>query len=351
MKETTKRVRSTAKSTTRSPKGRKSSDNSSPKEDQHRKRSLRTKNLRGSNGDLFPIVGIGASAGGLEAFTRLIQSLPDNTGMAFVLVQHLDPSHESKLPQLLGRVTKLPVLEVGNNTRVQPDHVYVIPPNRTMRIEKRVLKLLPRKKTDGQDRSSDSFFESLAQDQGHEAIGVILSGTATDGTLGLQAIKAEDGITFAQDDTAKYEGMPRSAIAAGDVDFVLPPEKIAREIARIAEHPYVAGYVDAQKEISKDTALNVRDIEDDALTKIMLLLRNHRGVDFSLYRPNTIRRRIMRRMVLAKIKTLGAYAGHLRTTTSEVEALYQDLLIAVTNFFRNPEAFEFLKRKVFPKLM
>ena len=350
MKNTTKRARRTAKSTTRSRKGRKSSENSSPNKDQYRKRSLRTKTLRGSNGDLFPIVGIGASAGGLEAFTRLIQSLPDNTGMAFVLVQHLDPSHESKLPQLLGRVTNLPVLEVGNNTRVQPDHVYVIPPNRTMRIERRVLKLLPRNKTGGQYRSIDSFFESLAQDQGHQAIGVILSGTATDGTLGLQAIKAEDGITFAQDDTAKYEGMPRSAIAAGDVDFVLPPEKIAREIVRIAEHPYVAGEVHAEKEISKD-AINVKDLEDDALKKIMLLLRNHRGVDFSLYRPNTIRRRIMRRMVLAKIKTLVAYSGHLRNNTSELEALYQDLLISVTNFFRNPEAFEFLKRKVFPKLM
>src|SRR5437762_5503067 len=149
-----------------------------------------------ADGDLFPIVGIGASAGGLEAFTRLVQQLPSDTGLAFVLVQHLDPEHESKLPQLLGRATKLPVLEVANNTRVKPDHIYVIPPNRTMTIERRRLKLLPRQKTDKQYRSIDRFFESLATDQGHQSIGVILSGTATDGTLGLQAIKGEGGITF-----------------------------------------------------------------------------------------------------------------------------------------------------------
>jgi two-component system CheB/CheR fusion protein len=274
--------------------------------------------------------------------------------MAFVLVQHLDPSHESKLPQLLGRVTNLPVLEVDGNTRVQPNHVYVIPPNRTMRIEKRVLKLLPRKKTDGQLRSIDSFLESLASDQGPQAIGVILSGTATDGTIGLQAIKGEDGITFAQDDSAKYDSMPRSAIAAGDVDFVLSPENIARELARIAEHPYVAAEAQPHKkkeEAFAESAIDVKDVEEEALKKILLLLRNQRGVDFTLYRPNTIRRRIMRRMVLAKIETLVGYAGHIGNNAGEVEALYQDLLIAVTNFFRNPEAFDLLKRKVFPALM
>jgi len=172
-------------------------------------------------------VGIGASAGGLEAFTRLVQQLPSDTGLAFVLVQHLDPEHESKLPQLLGRVTNLPVLEVINNTRVRPNHVYVILPNKSMTIERRTLKLVPRKNRDGQYRSIDHFFESLATDQGHQAIGVILSGTATDGSVGLQAIKGRDGITFAQDESAKYDSMPRSAIAAGDVDFVLPPEDIA----------------------------------------------------------------------------------------------------------------------------
>ena len=176
MRKTPKRVESPAKSAKKSRKAIHTSGNGSAKKKTARKRTTSSRSSSISNNNLFPIVGIGASAGGLEAFTRLIRSLPDNTGMAFVLVQHLDPSHESKLPQLLGRVTNLPVLEVNDNTRVQPDHVYVIPPNRTMRIERRVLRLLPRKKTDGQFRSIDSFFESLASDQGHQAIGVILLG-------------------------------------------------------------------------------------------------------------------------------------------------------------------------------
>ncbi len=301
--------------------------------------------------DLFPIVGIGASAGGLEAFTRLVQQLPSDTGLAFVLVQHLDPEHESKLPQLLSRVTNLPVLEVINNTRVRPNHIYVIPPNKSMTIEQRTLRLVPRKKREGQYRSIDHFFESLAADQGYQAIGVILSGTATDGTLGLQAIKGADGITFAQDESAKYDSMPKSAIAAGDVDFVLPPEDIAKELARIAQHPYVATPSQPALEAAQGEAIDIKDVEQDALKKIMMLLRNHRGVDFTLYRPNTIRRRIMRRMVLAKIKELGGYATHLRNNASELEALYQDLLIAVTSFFRNPESFEVLKHKIFPALL
>jgi two-component system CheB/CheR fusion protein len=303
-----------------------------------------------SENDLFPIVGVGASAGGLEAFTRLIKDLPADTGMAFVLVQHLDPEHESKLPQLLAKTSTMPVLEVANNTRVQPDHVYVIPPNRSMTIDGRVLKLSPHKQVAGRHRSIDHFFESLANDQRHQAIGVILSGTATDGTFGLQAIKGEGGITFAQDESAKYDSMPRSAIAAGDVDFVLPPEKIAAEIARIAEHPYVATEGQTEKEVSLKAEREPHLDDRDDLQKILLLLRNHSHVDFSLYRKNTIRRRIMRRMVLAKIKQLNAYAIYLRQNTSELEALYQDLLIAVTSFFRNPEIFETLKKKVFPKL-
>ena len=301
-----------------------------------------------SNGDFFPIVGVGASAGGLEAFTRLLEQLPSDTGMAFVLIQHLDPEHESKLPQLLARATKIPVLEVVDNTLVKPDHIYVIPPNRTMTIERRRLKLMPRKKKDGEHRSIDRFFESLAADQGHQSIGVILSGTATDGTIGLQSIKGEGGITFAQDESAKYDSMPRSAVAAGDVDFVLPPEKIAKELARIAQHPYIAAPDVPTEKLTEADAI---DADHDAFKKVMLLLRNERGADFSLYRPNTIRRRVMRRMVLAKIRTLDAYGAHLRNKPEELEALYQDLLISVTGFFRNSEAFDLLKQQVFPKLM
>ena len=201
-----------------------------------------TRGLKVRTPNHFPVVGIGASAGGLEAFTQLLKHLPLDTGMGFVLVQHLDPEHESALTQLLTRATSMPVREVTNNLRVEPNHVYVIPPNTNLGIARgRLETSAARRRTRTPHRSIDFFFESLAQDQRERAIGVILSGTATDGTLGLEAIKAEGGITFAQDDSARYDSMPRSAVAAGCVDFVLSPEDIAKELARIAKHPYVAG--------------------------------------------------------------------------------------------------------------
>jgi two-component system CheB/CheR fusion protein len=179
----------------------------------------------------FSIVGIGASAGGLEAFIQLFRALPSDTGLGFVLVQHLAPSHPSALPEILARATRMPVLEVHDESRVQPNHVYVIPPGWTMTIAQGALHLLARE-AHGQPRPIDRFFQSLADDQAHQAIGVVLSGSATDGTLGLEAIKARSGITFAQDETAQHSSMPRSAITAGCVDFVLPPDEIAGEIAR-----------------------------------------------------------------------------------------------------------------------
>ncbi|HEY8670756.1 MAG TPA: chemotaxis protein CheB, partial [Terriglobales bacterium] len=330
------------------------------------------------------IVGIGASAGGLEAFTQLLRHLPDNTGMAFVLVQHLDPNRESALTDLLSRVTSLPVREVTRDLPVQPNHIYVIPPNRNLSIANAVLKLQPRELTAGAHRSIDFFFDALAQDQRERAIGVILSGTATDGTLGLEAIKAEGGITFAQDDTAQYASMPRSAVAAGCVDFVLDPEDIARELVRIAKHPYVAGqhhdpetrpeadrsFATAHEEdatplpsgghgIPRTRSKQSRNegesahsrVGDDGFRRILLLLRNHCGVDFSLYKSATIQRRVTRRMVLNRHNTLGEYAAFLKGNTTELDALYSDVLISVTSFFRNPEAFDILKRKIFPKLL
>ncbi len=175
----------------------------------------------------FPIVGIGASAGGLEAFTQLLKALPLDTGMAFVLVQHLDPDHDSALTQILSRATSLPVSDVANKQSVEPNHVYIIPPDTILSIAEGVLKLLPRLKNRTPHRPIDVFFESLALDHGERAIGVVLSGTASDGTLGLEAIKVEGGITFAQDSSAKYDSMPRSAVSAGCVDLVLSPEEIA----------------------------------------------------------------------------------------------------------------------------
>ena len=305
----------------------------------------------------FPIVGIGASAGGLEAFTEFLQNLPADTGMAFVLVQHLDPVHESALTQLLARTTSMNVAEVTNRMEVERNHVYVIPPNVCMEIVGGVLKLHPRKKTGGGARSIDIFFESLAQDQQERAIGIVLSGTATDGTQGLELIKAEGGITFAQDDSAKYDSMPRSAVAAGCVDFTLSPREIARELGRIAKHPLVArerpgGDTQRSSRSSEPHGVIAEHLGDEnAYKKILLLLRNYRGVDFSVYKPNTLQRRIARRMVLNKKKNLGDYAEFLKGNAKELDPLYSDILINVTNFFRNEDAYEVLKRKVFPSLL
>jgi two-component system CheB/CheR fusion protein len=190
---------------------------------------------------LVAVVGVGASAGGLDAFKQLLARLPVDTGMAFVLVTHLDPKHESILPELLARATQLPVSEVEDGTPVAPNHIYVMPRNTSMAIEGGALRLRPRDKGRGQHHPIDAFLQTLAEDQSTRAIGVILSGTATDGTLGLEAIKAEGGITFAQEPkSAKYDSMPRSAVAAGCDPFVLTPEGIAEELARIGRHPYVA---------------------------------------------------------------------------------------------------------------
>ncbi len=290
----------------------------------------------------FPIVGIGASAGGLEAFTRFLRGLPADTGMAFVLVQHLDPTHASMLAEILSRATVMPVAEVADQMAVQPNRVYVIPPGVTMSLSEGTLQLTPQRGMRGQHRPVDQFFRSLANDQGHRAIGVILSGSATDGTVGLEAIKAEGGITFAQDDTAQHGSMPNSAVATGCVDFVLPPAKIAGEIARISRHPYVAR--------GAEDLIDVRASEP-SLHRVLEQLRMATGVDFSSYKRNTLFRRITRRAVLHKMEGLKEYARFLQGNPAETQALYQDVLISVTTFFRTPEAFEVLKSKIFPRLV
>jgi len=310
-----------------------------------------------------PIVGIGASAGGLEAFTQLLGQLPLDTGFGFVLVQHLDPQHPSALSQLLARTTTMPVCEVTNNQRVEANHVYIIPPNTALAIANGVLKLQPRGRNRIAPRSIDFFFESLAKDQQERAIGVILSGNATDGTLGLEAIKAEGGLTFAQDASAKYASMPRSAATAGCVDFVLSPAKIARELARIARHPYLADGAkrsplplparsSARSSGGAGASADPADRrEQDGYQRVLLLLRNHSGVDFSLYKNATIHRRMVRRVVLNQQESLGHYADFLRGNAKELDALYSDTLISVTSFFRNTEAFAVLKTKVFARLL
>ncbi len=286
----------------------------------------------------FPIVGIGASAGGLEAFTQLITALPDNTGMAFVLIQHLSPTHASSLADILSSKTKMPVNEVENNPKVQPNNVYVIPPGMDMDISGGILKLTPRIE-EQKNLPIDRFFKSLAEYKGHKAIGIVLSGAVNDGTLGVEAIKSAGGITFAQDATAQTGSMPLSAINSGHVDFVMPPEKIAHELVRISRNPFLMEEIKSQEHIKKD------------INPIIQLLNDITGVDFTYYKVNTLYRRITRRMLLHKIEMLDEYIKFLKENPAEIDALYQDILINVTNFFRNPKIFEALKTKVFPRLL
>ncbi|MDB6028966.1 MAG: ATPase [Verrucomicrobiales bacterium] len=293
----------------------------------------------------FLIVGVGASAGGFEAFVELLKNLPANTGMALVFIQHLDPTHESKLTELLGRVTKMDVVQIRNGMRVLPDHVYIIPFNSGLTISSGVLELSVRKKVEVQSLVIDRFFQSLAEDQGNRAVGVLLSGSGHDGTAGLRSIKGEGGITFAQDeDSSKFFPMPGSAIAAGAVDFVLPPDRIAAELQHLGKHAPLHA-----TERSK-TAPILSGSEND-LGKIFGLLRAATGVDFSNYKLTTLRRRIVRRMLLKKITNLKNYLHHLQQTPGELEQLFHDILINVTSFFRDPEAFASLQKKILPKIL
>ena len=291
----------------------------------------------------FPVVGIGASAGGLEAFTQLFEHLPATTGMAYVVIQHLDPSHPSLLPGLLARVTRMPVREGQDGLTVEPDHVYVIPSNVDMTLEQGTLTLRPRTQRNGQHFAIDTFFRSLAHDRQQQAIGVLLSGTAYDGTLGLQAIKAAGGITFAQDaHTAAFSQMPQSAIDSGCVDRVLPPEETARELARLSVHPYVA----QPEEITE-----LPPGEEQSLTALLRLLRTEKGIDFLSYKPASLKRRILNRMVVLHLDRLSDYVAYLDTHQDEIEALYQNVLIHVTSFFRDPDAFDALRRLAFPAMV
>ncbi|WP_404790759.1 chemotaxis protein CheB [Altericista sp. CCNU0014] len=290
----------------------------------------------------FPIVGVGASAGGLEAFTQLLENLPTDMGMAFVLIQHLDPTRESLLAEILNRTTPMPVVEVQEGMEVEPNHVYAIPPNTEMVLVQNRLRLVSRKKTRDRFLPIDTFFQSLARNRDHQAIAIVLSGTDGDGALGLTAIKAAGGITFAQDiDSSRFEGMPHSAISTGCVDFVLPPQAIAAKLTRIGQHPYIASFMPQNAGAA---------LREDGLTQLFALLRAVKGFDFTGYKPATLKRRIMRRMALLNIATLENYLNYLQTTSTEVDELCQDLLINVTSFFRDPEIFEVLKRKIFPSI-
>ena len=298
--------------------------------------------IKSSN--MFPVVGIGASAGGLDAFKKLLKAIPDDSGMAFVLVQHLDPTHESMLPELLQKVTNIPVLEITDDLKVQPNHIYCIPSNKMMVATDGVLLLAARPAKSKTERNLpiDLFFNSLAEVHQANAIGVVLSGTASDGTLGLKAIKDHGGITFAQDEaSAAYEGMPHSAVQAGVVDFILPPEKIPQKLMELTS------IILGNEANNPHSPLQY----DDVFKQILSLLRIRKGTDFTYYKQTTIRRRILRRMALNKNEDPSSYLKELKDNKAEQDILYQDLLIPVTSFFRDPKTFYNLCETVFPLLV
>jgi len=291
----------------------------------------------------FPVVGIGASAGGLEAFEQFFKHMPSDAGIAFILIPHLDPSHSSLMTDLVRRFTKMAVVEGEDGMQVEPDHVYVIPPNRNISIFHKTLQLSIPNDPRGLRMPIDFFFRSLAEDQGEKAICVILSGMGADGTLGLRAISGAGGMSMVQDPaSAKYDGMPESAVKTGLTDFILPadkmPEKLIGYVSRF--------YPRAARRVSPLPAET-----PGTMQKIFMLLRSKTGHDFSLYKKNTIHRRIEKLMSVHQFEDASQYVRYLQDHPDKVKLLFRELLIGVTNFFRNAEAFDILRKKILPKML
>jgi len=288
----------------------------------------------------FLVVGVGASAGGLEAYGELLGGLSASPGLSLLLVSHLDPEHKSLLAPILARSCSIPVVEVTEGMAVEVDHVYIIPPNTNMEMTDGHLTLSPRAPRPVPHMPIDVLFRSLSCIQKGRAAGVILSGNGTDGVIALQAIKAAGGVTFAQVEShARFPSMPRAAALAGDVDHIMLPGEIARELEKIARHPYAGAAAPTQV------------VDGDPIAEMINLLRHRTSVDFTHYKQTTIRRRILRRMALRNIQDPREYLGVLREDYEESQNLYGDFLIRVTQFFRDPEAFESLKANVFPALV
>ncbi len=295
-----------------------------------------------SEGARFPIIGIGASAGGLEALELFLRGVPASSGMAFVIVQHLDPTHTTLLAELLQRATAMPVREVTDNLPVQPDHVYTIPPNKDLSILRGVLHLLEPAARRGLRLPIDAFFRTLAADMGARSTGVILSGMGTDGTLGLKAIREQSGATFVQDPlTAKFDGMPSSAIAAGWADVVAPAETLPERILAFRRLVKAPG---------RSALVETPDAEA-VLDKVLILIRAQTGHDFSQYKRNTLYRRVERRMAIHQIDTLRHYVRFLQENPQECELLFKEMLIGVTSFFRDARAWETLQSEVVTSLV
>ncbi|MHB8789722.1 MAG: chemotaxis protein CheB [Desulfobulbaceae bacterium] len=289
-------------------------------------------------GKSLPIVGLGASAGGLEAFETFFTAMPPDSGIAFVLVSHLDPTHVSIMPELIRKRTKMQVLQIKDGMRVQPDTVYVVPPNHDLSILNGVLQLMEQHKPRGANLPIDVFLQALARDQGANATAIIFSGTGADGTLGVKAIKGEAGMVMVQDEgSAKYDGMPRSAIATGLADYILPPAEMPGQLLKYLRHTVRA---------TTATILGDGGKMPDTLQKIYILLRNRTGHDFSLYKKNTILRRIERRMHVHQIDTVKDYVLYLQKSAVELDILFKELLIGVTSFFRDPQAYAKLRENL-----
>jgi two-component system CheB/CheR fusion protein len=288
------------------------------------------------------VVGIGASAGGLEAIQEFFRAMPIDSGLAFVVIQHLSPDYRSLMDELLARYTRMRILKAEESMPVEPDTIYLIPPRKNLRIFHDKLMLEDQNLRKGLNLPIDIFFRSLAAEKGKHAIGIILSGTGSDGTLGTRAIKEVSGMVMVQDDvSAKFDGMPRSSISTGLVDYVLPPARMPEELLNYLKHPF----------IGKGEALETALSENlDALTRIMLILREHSGIDFSYYKENTILRRLERRVSINRFTTLEQYVKFLGESEKEQGILYRELLIGVTRFFRDTEAFELIAEKALPAI-
>jgi two-component system CheB/CheR fusion protein len=307
-----------------------------------KKTSKATENLKSPKSAFF-IVGIGASAGGLEALKVFFKNTPSNSGMAFIVVQHLDPTRKSLLTELIAEHTKMKTLEITNGLKIQPNCIYIIPSNKDLSIFHESLKLTEPKEPQIKKRSIDSFFQSLAKQYKEKAIGIVLSGTGNDGTQGLKDIKAEGGLTIVQEPlTAAYSGMPQSAIKAKLADYILVPEKMPLQLNNIKKN--------IKKQVSLTPTKSTIPSESQ-LKKIYLLIRNHTGYDFSNYKTNTITRRIHKRTSLNQIEDIEDYITFLQNNQTEIEKLYKDFLIGVTTFFRDTQVFNSVEKNAIPFLI
>ncbi|MDO8725312.1 MAG: chemotaxis protein CheB [Candidatus Methanoperedens sp.] len=289
---------------------------------------------------VFPVVGIGASAGGLDAIEKFFSNMPSDSGMAFVIIMHFDPTSKSVMVEILKRYTKMEVHQAEDGMKIKPNSVYIIPPNKDMATLHGTLQLLEPTVSRGIRHPIDFFFRSLSEDCKEKAICIILSGTGTEGTLGLKAIKGEGGMVMVQEvASAAYDGMPASAIATGFADYILPPEKMPEQLINYVKQPYIKG--------KRKIALSEQVAP---LQKIFILIRDRTGHDFSLYKESTINRRIERRMNVHQIEKLTDYVRYLSENPSEIDILFKELLIGVTSFFRDPQAYESLIKKVLPDI-